>query len=34
MSLDEWMSWQEYVNQIQGVMIGITLLIAVLKKGE
>lgn len=34
MSLDEWMSWQEFVNQFQGVMIGITLLIAVFKKGE
>ena len=29
MSLNEWMSWQEFVNQFQGVMIGITFLIAV-----
>lgn len=34
MSLDEWMSWQEYVNKFQAIMIGITFLIAVLKKGE
>lgn len=34
MSLDEWMSWQEYVNKVQAIMIGITLLIAVFKKGK